>query len=72
MSVAIRTEMDVYMVLSNTPNPMNPSEEYPSVPVQIDISDANPVDSCDFCVCSSNYARRAFENTWEYNLLLGK
>lgn len=72
MTVAIRTEMDVYMVLSNTPNPMDPSKTYPSVPIQIDISNANPVDASDYCVCSSKYTRRAFENTWEYNFLLGK
>ena len=64
--------MDVYMVLSSTPNPMDPSTTYPSVPIQIDISNANPVDASDPCVCSSKYTRRAFENTWEYNLLLGK
>lgn len=70
-SVTIRTEMSVYMVLSNTPNPLDPSEKYPSVPIRIEIMNAPEVDGLDFCVNSSKYTRRAFENTWEYNLLLG-
>lgn len=70
-SVTIRTEMSVYMVLSNTPNPMDPSTQYPSVPIRIEIMEASPVDGLDYCVNHSKYTRRAFENTWEYNLLLG-
>ncbi len=70
-SVTIRTEMSVYMVLSNTPNPLDPSTKYPSVPIRIEIMNAPEVDGLDFCVNSSKYTRRAFENTWEYNLLLG-
>lgn len=70
-SVMIRTEMAVYMILSNTPNPMDPRTEYPSVPVDIEIMEGPAADGMDFCVNSSKYARRAFENTWEYNALLG-
>lgn len=70
-SVTIRTEMSVYMVLSNTPNPLDPSTKYPYVPIRIEIMNAPEVDGLDFCVNSSKYTRRAFENTWEYNLLLG-
>lgn len=70
-SVTIRTEMDIYMVLSNTPNPMDESKEYPSVPIKIEILPAEPVSGLDYCVNYSKYTRRAFENTWEYNLLLG-
>lgn len=70
-SVTIRTEMDVYMILSNTPNPMDDKKVYPSVPIRIEISEAPPVDGLDYCVNYSKYTRRAFENTWEYNLLLG-
>lgn len=70
-SVTIRTEMSVYMVLSNTPNPLDDSKEYPSVPIKIEILEAPPVDGLDYCANYSKYTRRAFENTWEYNLLLG-
>lgn len=70
-SVTIRTEMDVYMILSNTPNPMDDRKTYPSVPVRIEILEAPPIDGLDYCVNYSKYTRRAFENTWEYNLLLG-
>lgn len=70
-SVTIRTELDVYMILSNTPNPLDTSVEYPSVPIRIEIMEALPVSGLDYCVNFSKYTRRAFENTWEYNLLLG-
>lgn len=72
MSVTIRTEMDVYMVLTNTPNPMDPSTTYPSVPIRIEVLPAPEINGLDECVNASKYTRRAFENTWEYNLLLGK
>ncbi len=70
-SVTIRTEMDIYLVLSNTPNPLDPKTFYPSVPVRVEILPAAPVDGLDFCVNFMPQTRRAFENTWEYNLLLG-
>ncbi len=31
-TVTLRTEMDIIFVVSNTPNPLDPSTEYPSVP----------------------------------------
>jgi uncharacterized protein YcgI (DUF1989 family) len=71
MSVTIRTEMNVYIVLSNTPNPLDPASSYPSVPVKIEVLPAPEVTGLDYCVNHSKYTRRAFENTWEYNLLLG-
>ncbi|GHV11751.1 urea carboxylase [Clostridia bacterium] len=68
--VTIRTEMAVYMVLSNTPNPLNPSREYPKATVTVEVLNAPEVNAFDYCVNHSVYTRRAFENTWEYNLLL--
>lgn len=70
-SVTIRTEMDVYIALSNTPNPLDGRSKYPSVPVKIEVMEAPPTDGLDYCVNYSKYTRRAFENTWEYNTLLG-
>lgn len=70
-SVTIRTEMTVYMVLSNTPNPLNPSDKYSSADILIEISDAPDVLEDDYCLNFSEYTKRAFENTEEYNLLLG-
>ncbi|MEM5016157.1 urea amidolyase associated protein UAAP1 [Metabacillus indicus] len=70
-AVMLRTEMDTLFVFSNTPNPLDPKSEYPSVPVQIDVFDAESVEDDDVCVnfCPEN--RRAFDNTWEYHALLG-
>lgn len=68
-TVTLRTEMDIILVLSNTPNPLNPATAYPSVPVQISISEADPVQENDLCLNYRPENRRAFENTWEYVLL---
>lgn len=68
-TVTLRTEMDVILVLSNTPNPLNPASSYPSVPVQLTISDSEPIQEMDICLNHRPENRRAFENTWEYVLL---
>ncbi|MBB6673312.1 urea amidolyase associated protein UAAP1 [Cohnella nanjingensis] len=70
-SVTLRTEMDVLLLLSNTPNPFDPAAEYSSVPVKIEVLDAEPADGGDYCVNYRPENRRAFENTWEYHALLG-
>jgi len=70
-TVTLRTEMDVLIVLSNTPHPLDPRTAYPSVLVRIDVGEADPVDEAsDFCVNFRPENRRAFENTWEYDVLL--
>jgi hypothetical protein len=68
-TVTLRVEMDVLILLSNTPNPLDPSSNYPSVPVEITITDAAPVEENDICVNHRPENRRAFENTWDYCLL---
>ena len=59
------------IILSNTPNPLNPSESYPSVPVTVEVYDAPPIDLSDECMSHSPENARAFENTWDYYNLLG-
>jgi urea carboxylase-associated protein 2 len=68
-TITLRTEMDVILVLSNTPNPLNPATAYPAVPVQLTIAGAEPIQENDSCLNHRPENRRAFENTWEYNLL---
>ena len=70
-TVTLRTEMDVLVVLSNTPNPLHSGATYPSVPVKLEILPAAAVDSLDYCVNYRPENRRAFENTWTYYTLLG-
>jgi urea carboxylase-associated protein 2 len=70
-TITLRTEMDMILILSNTPNPLDQSSEYPSVPVSISIFDAPAVDLTDECVNHRPENYRAFENTWEYYNLLG-
>lgn len=70
-TVTLRTEMDVIFIASNTPNPLDPSETYPSVPVTMEVYNAPPVDLTDYCVNFRSENYRAFENTWDYYQLLG-
>lgn len=71
-TVTLRTEMDVLILLSNTPNPLDKRTTYPSVPVEIQVYDAPPVDLTDECVNFRPENYRAFENTWDYYNLLGR
>ncbi|ADU27906.1 urea amidolyase associated protein UAAP1 [Ethanoligenens harbinense] len=70
-TVTLRTEMDVLLVLSNTPNPLDPRKDYPAVPVKMEVLPAAPEDSLDPCMNSMPEVRRAYENTWDYYTLLG-
>ncbi|MER1998422.1 MAG: DUF1989 domain-containing protein, partial [Lysinibacillus sp.] len=68
--VTLRTEMDVVLVLSNTPNPYDSSTSYPSSPIELVIEDAPHVDAVtDICVNYRAENKRAFENTWQDELL---
>ena len=64
-TITLRTEMDVLLILSNTPNPLDTSNTYPSVPVELTITDAQPVQEDDCCLNYRPENRRAFENTWD-------
>ncbi|MBO7745953.1 DUF1989 domain-containing protein [Paenibacillus sp. MWE-103] len=69
-AVTLRTDMDVLVVLSNTPNPLNPGTTYPAASVKLDVSAAPPFDpATDYCFQYRAENRRAFENTAEYRLL---
>ncbi|MFC3746916.1 urea amidolyase associated protein UAAP1 [Paenibacillus sp. GCM10012306] len=71
-SVTLRTEMDVLLVLSNTPNPLDPEASYPDTSIELLFSDAEPIRPDDRCLIHCNENRRAFENTWNaYSLLKG-
>ncbi|PWV95980.1 hypothetical protein DFQ01_12358 [Paenibacillus cellulosilyticus] len=70
-TVTLRTEMDTLLILSNTPNPLDPRTEYPSVPVKVEVLQADPVDDMDYCMNFRGENRRAFENTQQYYTLLG-
>lgn len=72
-TVTLRTDMDVLIVLSNTPNPLNPNESYAVASVQLEVLDAPPLDpATDYCCNYRGENRRAFKNTAEYHLLAGR
>ena len=67
--VTLRTEMDLLLILSNTPNPLDRRPAYPATAIQLDVLPANPIEPNDICVTHGPENRRAFENTWEYHAL---
>lgn len=69
-TVTLRTEMDIILLLSNTPNPLDKRVEYPAVPVSVEVYDAPAVDLNDECVNHRPENYRAFENTWDYYNLM--
>lgn len=71
-TVTLRCEMDVLLILSNTPHPLDPSPIYPSSIVDLEALATEPVSADDECVTRRAENQRAFENTWEYYALLGQ
>ena len=65
-SVGLRFEMDTLVIISTCPHPMNPSSEYPNLPVLLSVSKAAPVEADDQCanLCGENM--RGFENNRRY------
>ena len=48
-SVILRAEMDLLVVLSNTPHPLHPPGAYPRIPVEVTVSATSPALENDFC-----------------------
>ena len=67
--VSLRAEMDVLVVLSNTPHPLDPATHYAPMPVALSIRQGPrsvPLD--DVCRTSCEQNRRGFQLTEDYNL----
>ncbi len=62
-TVDLRAEMDVLVVLSNTPHPLDPATAYPAPSVELTIYHAPPVPADDPCRISRDENRRAFALT---------
>lgn len=63
--IELRAEMNVLLVLSNTPHVLETGEYNPS-PVQLTIYNACPVTEDDFCMNFTSQAKRGFENNARY------
>ena len=64
--VDLRAEMDVLVVLSNTPHPLDPATTYAPTPVALTIWNAPPVASDDVCRSKRPENERGFELTRRY------
>jgi uncharacterized protein YcgI (DUF1989 family) len=59
--VDLRAEMDVLVVLSNTPHPMDPATVYAPKPVELTLWRAPPVAPDDVCRLKREENARGFE-----------
>lgn len=64
--VALRAEMDVLVVLSNTPHPLDPRTTYAPKPVSLAIVTGNPAGPEDECRNKRPENARGFELTEDY------
>jgi urea carboxylase-associated protein 2 len=64
--VDLRAEMDVLVVLSNTPHPLDPTTTYAPTPVSLTVWRAPPVASDDVCRTKRPENERGFELTRRY------
>jgi urea carboxylase-associated protein 2 len=61
--VELRAEMNVLVILSNTPHPLDPSPAYAPKPVRIQVGRAAPPSATDPCRVFRSENGRGFQNT---------
>lgn len=66
-SITLRAEMNVLVILSNTPHPMNSAKVYPKSVVELKIKAAAPVAANDACRIFRPENSRGFINTESMN-----
>lgn len=67
--VSLRAELDVLVVLSNTPHPLDPTPHYAPKPVALSIRQGpRSVPPDDYCRSFCEQNRRGFQLTEDYNL----
>jgi urea carboxylase-associated protein 2 len=64
--VELRAELNTLVVLSNTPHPLDPSEDYAPRPVGLVVSSGSPAAATDPCRLSRPENARGFELTEAY------
>lgn len=69
-TVALRTEMETLLLLSNTPHPLDPRSGYPQSAIRLDIAPCAPALPDDYCRNYRPENQRGFENTELYHFLL--
>jgi len=68
--VSLRAEMDVLVVLSNTPHPLDPSPRYAPKPLALTLHEGRPAADDDVCRTSCEQNARGFQLTEDYLLSL--
>ncbi len=61
--VDLRAEMNLLVVLSNCPHPLNPAPDYPDAPAEVTVFRSAPPGPRDPCRTAGEEAIRAFQNT---------
>ncbi|UTW47691.1 urea amidolyase associated protein UAAP1 [Bacterioplanoides sp. SCSIO 12839] len=69
--VTLRFEMDTLVVLHTCPHPLNKAEQYPRLPVQVELGVAQPIADDDFCKNFRPENQRGFDNNRLYHIAAG-
>ncbi|NNE37727.1 MAG: urea carboxylase-associated family protein [Gammaproteobacteria bacterium] len=67
-SVTLRFEMDTLVIMHTCPHPMNTAENYPKLPVQMEIHKSGPPAGDDLCLNACGENQRGFKNNAIYHL----
>ncbi|MEM7376607.1 MAG: urea amidolyase associated protein UAAP1 [Pseudomonadota bacterium] len=67
-SVTLRFEMDTLVLLHACAHPLDTAADYPRAPIDVVLSEAEPVRADDYCLNHSDENRRGFENNALYHL----
>ncbi|MEY2430695.1 MAG: uncharacterized protein QOC92_420 [Acidimicrobiaceae bacterium] len=70
--VELRAEMDVIVLLTNTPHPLDPRTEYAGTPVRVTAWRGSPTTDADRFRTSTPERLRAFQNTEEFLAVTGE
>lgn len=69
--ITLRFEMDTLVVLHTCPHPLNTAEQYPRLPVQVELGVAQPIADDDFCKNFRPENQRGFDNNRLYHIASG-
>lgn len=67
-SVTLRFEMDTLVLMHACAHPLNMAAAYPRAPIDVSISEAEPVREDDYCLNHSGENQRGFKNNALYHL----
>lgn len=69
--IELRFEMDTLVIFNTCPHPMNPSTDYPRIPIAYEIKKSSLITDNDKCMNACEENKRGFQNNALYHLTGG-